>query len=104
MTPEERFERIERNLEFLASNQAHLSSSQAQLSLSQEQLWSSVQGLRDVAARHDAQIFQLTDVVSSLARITEEQGRRIQEQAQRTDERMNTLVRMIERHLSDGHK
>ena len=104
MTPEERFERIERQLEFLASNQA--------------QLTTSVENLRDVAARHNDQIVKLTDVVSSLARIAEEQGRqmqeqgrrieeqgrRMEEQGRRTDERLNALINVVERYFSDGHK
>ena len=89
MTPEERFERIERQLEFLAANQAQLSSS--------------VETLRDVAVRHDGQIIQLADVVSSLVRIVEKQGQRMEEQGRRTDERLNTLINVVERYFSNGN-
>ncbi len=102
MTPEERFERIERQIEFLASHQAHLSAS--------------LETLREVSARHDVQIVKLTDVVVSLARIVEEQGkrteehfrrtdehfRRTEEQLLRTDERLNALINTVERHISQG--
>ncbi len=108
MTPEERFDRIERQMEFLASHQAQLSTS--------------VEALREVSARHEAeitahtaQIDKLVDVVASLARITEEQGRRMEEQGRRmeeqsrrmeeqgrrTDERLNALINLVERHISN---
>ncbi len=111
MTPEERFERIERQLEFLAANQTQLSAS--------------VETLREVAVRHDSQIVQLADVVSSLVRIVEAQGRRtderinlleesqrrtderinlLAESERRTDERLNTLINVVERYFSNGHK
>ena len=104
MTPEERFERIERQLEFLATNQAQLSAS--------------VETLRDVASRHDDQIAEnftqigsLRDLLLRLGRIVEEQGRRMDEgfarlteAQQRTDERLNTLINVVERYFSNGHK
>lgn len=111
MTPEERFERIERQLEFLATHQAQLSVS--------------LETLRDVVARHDSQIVHLTDVVVSLAHIVEEQGRRFEQQGQRmdegfarlteaqrrtdeqgrrTDERLNALINVVERYFSNGRK
>ncbi len=93
MTPEERFERIERQLEFLATHQAKLSVS--------------VEALREVAARHDAQIVRLIDAAGSLVRIVEEQGRRmgeLTEAQRRTDERLNTLINVVERYFSNGHK
>ncbi len=102
MTPEERFERIERQMEFLASHQAQLSAS--------------LETLREVSARHDAQIVKLIDGVASLAHVVEEQGRhmeeqfrrtdeqfrRTDEQLRRTDERLNALINTVERHNSDG--
>ena len=102
MTPEERFERIERQLNFLADHQAQLSAS---------------------TARHDGQIGQLIDVVGSLTRIVEGQGRRMEEgfarvterfdllaeaqqrtdeQMRRTDERLNALINVVERYFSNG--
>jgi septal ring factor EnvC (AmiA/AmiB activator) len=104
MTPEERFERIERQLEFLATHQAQLSAS--------------LETLREIAASHEsdiaahsAQIVRLADVVTSLAHVVEEQGRRMEEQAQRmeqqgrrTDERLNVLINIVERYFSNGHK
>ena len=104
MTPEERFERIERQLEFLATHQAQLSAS--------------LETLRDSVARHDVQIVQLADVVVNLTHIVEEQGRRMDEgfarlteaqlrtdqQGRRTDERLNALINVVERYFSNGRK
>ncbi len=97
MTPEERFDRIERQLEFLANHQAQLSTS--------------LEALRDIVARHDSQIaqhstqiVQLADIVVSLARVVEEQGRRMEEQGRRTDERLNALINTVERYISNGRK
>ncbi len=95
MTPEERFERMERQMEFLASHQANLSAS--------------IESLREISARHEAEIMahtgqieKMADVVVSLAHIVEEQGRRMEEQGRRTDERLNALINTVERHISDG--
>ena len=102
MTPEERFERIEAQLDFLAGHVV-------QMSTSLETVRVSLESLRDVVARHDTQIVQLTDVVVSLARIVEEQGRRTDERLnlladaqRRTDERPNTLINVVERYFSNG--
>ena len=83
MTPEERFERIETQLEQLSAS----------------------------VARHDTQIIRLTDVVLSLAHVVEEQGRRMDEgfarltEAQRrTDERLNALINVVERYFSNGRQ
>ena len=83
MTPEERFERIERQLEFLAESQGR---HDAQI------------------GKHDEQIGKLADVVASLARIFEEQGRRTDERLSLLPDRLNTLINMVERYFSDGHK
>ena len=111
MTPEERFERIERQLEFLATHQA--------------QLTVSVEALREAAARQEGQIAQLTDVLVRLVRVVEDEGRRTDErisllteaqrrtderiglltEAQRhTDERINSLISVVDRYFSDGRK
>ncbi len=94
MTPEERFDRIERQMEFLASHQAQLSSS--------------LESLREISVRHEAeiaahgdQIMKLHDVVVSLGHVLEEQARRTDEQFRRTDERLNALILTVERHISD---
>ncbi len=89
-------------MEFLANHQANLSAS--------------IESLREISARHEAepmahggQIEKMADVVVSLTHIVEEQGRRMEEQGRRmeeqgrrTDERLNALINTVERHISDG--
>ena len=104
MTPEEGFERIERQIEFVAAHQGELSAS--------------LKTLRDSVSGRDVQIAQLTDVVTSLAHIAAEQGQRIDEgfarltearlradeRGRRTDERLNALINAVERYFPNGRK
>ena len=97
MTPEERFERIERQLEFLAANQAHHDAYLAELSKH-----------TDENAR---QIGELTGLTMHIGRIVEVQAGHIEtltvrmgelaESQQRTDERLSTLISVVERYFSD---
>jgi hypothetical protein len=111
MTPEEeRFERIERTLEFLAANQAQLSaSSQTQASMIAE--------TARLIAKNSEQIGQLTELTLRIGRIVEEQAHRLDalgretdqrikalaESQTRTDDRLNTLINVVERYFSNGH-
>ena len=113
MTPEERerYERIERLLEFLANNQAQLSTQQAQLSTQQAKQSADIENLKQIAATHTTQIVQLADTVLSLAHIVEEEGRRTEERFRevastqaRTDERLNALIGVVERYFSNGRQ
>ncbi|MBI4472346.1 MAG: hypothetical protein HY646_06735 [Acidobacteria bacterium] len=120
MTPEEqeRYERIERLMEFLANNQAQLSAQQAQFSAQeaqfsarQAQFSEDLEKLKEITGTHTSQIVQLADTVLSLVRIVEEQGRRTEERFRevaaaqvRTDDRLNTLIGVVERFFSDGKK
>ncbi len=95
MTPEERFERIERQLEFTADILAQLSASQK---------------------RQDAEISRLAGAVTTLVHVVDRMGNRMEEgfsrlearqrqtdeQMRRTDERLNALIAVVERHFSDG--
>lgn len=111
MTPEEqeRYERIEGLMEFLANNQAQLSAQQAQLSAQQAQFSKDLDKLKGIADTHSTQIVQLADTLLSLARIVEEQGRRTEDRFRevaegqaRTDERLNALIAVVDRFFSDG--
>ena len=113
MTPEEqeRCERINRQLEFLANNQAQLSAHQAQVS-------ADIENLKQIAATYTTQIVRLADTVLSLARVVEEQGRRLEEESRRTeerfrevasfqahtDERLSALIAVVERYFSNGRR
>jgi hypothetical protein len=66
MTPEERFDRIERQVEFLATHQA-------QLSTSLEALTKVVESHSQQIAQHTAQIGQLGDLFMRFGRIVERQ-------------------------------
>lgn len=98
MLPEERFDRIERQLEFLAANQAH---HDAQL----------VENARQIGAiskhteENSRQIGQLADLSLRIGRIVEEQAHRMDDLAEaqrRTEERLNTLINVVERYFSNG--
>ena len=106
MTPEEqeRYERIERLLEFLANNQAKLSGQQGQFSVHQEQLSADIENLKQITATHTTQIGQLAETMLSLAHIVEEQGRQTDERFRATDERLNALIGVVERYFSNGRK
>jgi chromosome segregation ATPase len=109
MTPEEkdRFERFERQMEFLAHHQA-------QLATDLESLKDIVRNHSAQIAEHSTQIGQIGDFIRRIGRIVEEQARladermartdehmaRTDERMARTDERLNALITMIERYIS----
>ena len=77
MDHEERFSRIDRQLEFLAGNHA--------------QLWADLQELQQISRRHSEQLVQVGDFILRLGRVVEEQGRQLErriesETAQRKEE------------------
>jgi hypothetical protein len=84
MTPEERFERIESELELAATNISKLDEISRRHS---EQI-----------EAHSVQIAQLGDFILRVGRVAEEQGRRMDE----FTERLNALIIMVERYLSNG--
>jgi septal ring factor EnvC (AmiA/AmiB activator) len=116
MTPEERerYDRIDRVLECVANSQAEvsarlaeLSARQAELSARQEKTSAELDKLKEITAMHTVQIEaqgkqmgELGDFVLRLGHIVEEQA---SAQA-RTDERLNSLITVVERLFSNGHK
>jgi len=100
MTPEERFERIERQLEFLAANQTHHDAHMAELSKRTED--------------NARQIGELSGLTMRIGRIVEVQAGHIDkladrmgelaESQQRTDVRLNALINIVERYFSNGRK
>lgn len=104
MTPEERerYDRIDRQLEFLASHQAQLSSDLA--------------GLQSVVATHSQQIARqgeqiakqaeqiagLGSYVQSLADSVLRLGRVVDERDRQTDAKINALIQVVERYFSNG--
>ncbi len=118
MTPEERerYDRIDRQLEFLAAHQAQLSSD--------------LTTLKQIAAKHDEQITRLeqqttqhgeqiilqteqiakqgehiqflTDNMLRLARVVEERDRQTNEKFAVVNERLGVLMNVVERYFSNG--
>jgi len=107
MTPEERFERIARLIEFLAANQAQHA---AQMAANSKQ----IEENRKLIEENSKQIGQVVDLTLRIGRIVEEQARRMDdwderlkalaESQARTDERLNTLINVVERYFSNGHR
>jgi hypothetical protein len=102
MTPEEkdRYERIDRVLEFLANNQA-------QISARQEKFSAELDKLKEITGMHTAQIEAQGEQIGELGSYMLRLGRIIEEQASaqaRTDERLSALIAVVERYFSDGRK
>ena len=104
MTPEERFERIERHVEFLAENQAGLTAGVGSLKqdlvelarIVQQHVVSSETRFQMVAERFEmvtGQFERVDEAMESLAK------------AQRTtEERLNALIMVVERYFSNGKR
>jgi hypothetical protein len=108
MTPEERFERIERQLEFSAEILAQLSASQQRQDVGISQLAGAVSTLAlvvdEMGNRMEAGFSRTEErqrQTDEQMRRTDEQMRRTDEQMRRTDERLNALISVVERHFSD---
>ena len=123
MTPEEkdRFERFERQMEFLAQHQAQLAADLESLKDIVRNHSAQIAEHSAQIAKHSAQIGQIGDFIMRIGRIVEEQARladermartdermartdehmaRTDERMARTDERLNALITMIERYIS----
>ena len=111
MTPEERFERIERQLEFSAEILARLSASQQHQDVEIARLAGAVSTLvhvvDEMGNRMEAGFSRMADGFSrmeeGLSRL-EERQRQTDEQMKRTDERLNALISVVERHFSNGRQ
>jgi methyl-accepting chemotaxis protein len=105
MTPEERFERIDRQLEFIAANQAQINT---WIGENSQQI---AENSRQIA-EHSAQIGglsdrigQLSDLTLRIARIVDVQAHRMDELAasgRQSDERLSALITVVERYFSNG--
>jgi methyl-accepting chemotaxis protein len=114
MTPEERFERIERQLEFLAGSQAQHDARMAeharQMAENARQIAENSRQIGDNSRQildNSRQIGELSDLTLRIGRIVEEQARRLDvlaDSQRRTDERLNTLISVVERYFGNGRK
>jgi len=93
MTPEERerAERIDRILEFLANNQAELSAQHSQVAENLSRLEKVVESHTQQIESNTQQIAELGRYLLNLAHIVE-----------RTDERLNSVITMVERRFGNG--
>ena len=105
MTPEERDEQLRRQMDFLAASQAQHDARMAEISKTLDQNSRQIaENSRQIAensrkiAENSRQISQLADFILRIGRIVEEQG----EQARRTDDRLNTLINVVDRYFSNG--
>ncbi|MBI3940833.1 MAG: hypothetical protein HY315_08360 [Acidobacteria bacterium] len=104
MQPEERFERIERQIEFLASHQAQLTATVERHSEQIGQLSEQVGQLSGRVGDLGEFLLRTARIVEDLARRTEEGFNRVAQAQQRTDERLNILIAVVERYFSNGKK
>ena len=111
MTPEERYEQIQRQLEFLAASQAQHDARMAEISqktaenaaqiaensrLISENAKQISDNSRQIG-RNAGQVSQLADFVLRLGRVVEEGFKH-------TDERLNALIHVVERYFSNGRQ
>ena len=102
MTPEERFERMERQMEFLAQNQAELTANVG--TLKQDLL-----ALARIVQQHVVSTEARFQTVAERFQMVADQFQRVDEtmeslaKAQRsTEERLNALITIVERYFSNG--
>lgn len=100
MNPEERFERIERQLEFLAANQAQHDARIAENSRQIGELTGLTLRIGRIVEVQAGHVDQLTERTDQLGRVMEE----LAQSQRRTDERLNILINIVERYFSNGHK
>jgi chromosome segregation ATPase len=114
MTPEERerYDRIDRTLEFLANSHAQLSADLVRLSDELDTLKDTTAELKETTAElksitemHSAQIEAQGKQIGELGTFVLRLGHVMEEQVEaqaRTDERLNTLIGVVERYFSNG--
>jgi methyl-accepting chemotaxis protein len=107
MNPEERFERIERLLNFLATNQA---SHDGKIAENSKQIAENSKQIAENStqiAQNTEQIRQLADLTLRIGRIMEQQASRMDalaESQRNTGQRLNALINVVERYFSNGHR
>ena len=100
MTPEERFERIERQLEFLAAHQAEFHERDQRLQEEDRRLQEEGRQLQETVQQHSEQIGQLTTALLKTVQVVD----RLAEAQLRTDERLSAIINVVERYLSNGRR
>ena len=109
MTPEERYEQIQRQLEFLAASQAQnaarMAENSKQIAENSLQITENSRQISD----NSRQISQLADSLLRIGRVFEAGFKRTNERLSiladsqiNTNERLNTLINILERYFSNG--
>ena len=102
MTPEERFERMERQMEFLAQNQADLQKELLALArIVQQHVVSTEARFQTVAERFQTVAEQFQMVADQFQRVDESMESLAKAQRS-TEERLNALITIVERYFSNG--
>ena len=114
MTPEDRNERIERQLEFLAASQAQHDVRMAEISKNIVEITKTNAAITrtnaEIAQRteeNSRQISENTSQIGQLGQLTLTIGRIVEQQAHRMDdltERLSALINVVERYFSNGRK
>ncbi len=111
MTPEERerYDRIDRQLEYLAAQEAQLSSDLVELRSIVELHTRQIAQQGEQIAEHGEQISNLREIVQlqgeqlkSVGDSVLRLGRVIEERDRQTAERIDALILIVERHFSNG--
>ena len=104
MTPEEkeRYDRIDRQLEFLAAHQAQLSSDIAVLYQTSAKHDEQIARHGDQIAQMGVNVQSLADSVLRLARVVDERDRQTNERFAALNEKLGALIDVVERYFSNG--
>ena len=104
MTPEERFERIEHHVEFLAQNQAQLTASTATLTQESSALKKDLIELARIVQQHVISTEARFQRVAEQFRMMGERFESLAEAQRTTEVRLNSLIIIVERYFSDGKR
>jgi chromosome segregation ATPase len=95
-------EEMERTMAFIVEQQAQITSTQAQINTTMERLTErtdrnaeGISALLAIAEIHEREITELRQTQAEAQSQTDERGRR-------TDERLDVLINIVERHISEG--
>ncbi|MDT5272820.1 MAG: hypothetical protein QOH49_5006 [Acidobacteriota bacterium] len=93
---------MERTMAFIVEQQAQITSTQAQINTTMERLTErtdrnaeGISALLAIAEIHEREITELRQTQAEAQSQTDERGRR-------TDERLDVLINIVERHISEG--
>lgn len=114
MTPEERFERIERQIEFIVNQQAQFHTDLRHLGGNVDRLAGVVEGVLGIVGDLAEAQKRTEERLNSLAEAQKRTEERLNSLAEaqksltdaqkQTDERLNILINVVERYFSNGNR